>query len=109
MATVYVTYAVPAAAVAAAEAAVGPYLLGPGAVFAVPLCPHPGPANAAATFFGGCAAVADSGGLYAALPALAVGVPGAMYRVISPWRDYNPTADWHGWLAAAGLQVGKVS
>lgn len=97
--TDYVIAYVPAAARDAAEAAVAPYLLGPGAVWTVPLSPS---GSAPATHYGLCAPLAGMGALYAALPALAAAFPGGDYHTVSV-ADYAVGRDWIDWLAARGL------
>lgn len=99
MPTVYVIAYVPAAARAAAESLVGPYLTGPGAVWSVPLSAD---GSDPPTHYGLCAPVDSGGALAVALPALAAAVPGSAYHTVPP-RQYSRQRDWLDWLAARGL------
>lgn len=106
---VYVVARVPAAARDACESLVAPYLASPNDpgvyTFSVPLVPLAGADDAEPTSYGVCSAILDDSGLYQALPALSVAVPGTAYKVVSPFRTFALEADWTGWLAAGGLKV----
>ena len=98
--TEYALAYVPAASRAAAEAAVAPYLLGPGNVFTVALSPS---GALPATAYGCCAPLSDDGSLAAALPGLKAAIPGSDFHTV-PVDSYIRDSDWVAWLAAAGLQ-----
>jgi hypothetical protein len=97
--TVYVIAAIPVAARPAAEAAVAPFLLGPGEVWAVPLSPG---GSGPVSHYGLCAPVDDGGALYAMLPALAAAITGGAYHTV-PVGGYVFGRDWIDWLSARGL------
>lgn len=97
---VYVIGYVPVASRAAAETAVRPYLLGDGAVWAVPLSAT---GAAPATHYGLCAPVDDAGELYAALPALKAMFAGGDYHTVAV-GEYTRATHWVGWLLARSLR-----
>jgi hypothetical protein len=107
-----VTAFVPVGVSAPAEAAILPYLTGPGSVFTVPLVPLAGADDAEATHLGTCAAVSDASRLYAALPGLKAAIPGAEYdtvpRLPYPWVFPHAT-HWDAWLAGHGLKPQRLS
>lgn len=108
MARDYVIAAVPDPAQAVAEALVAPYLDSPNAEgahnFSVPLVPLAGPDDAAPTHYGCCASVLSGGVLASALPALAAGIPGTVFHVVTPWRDFSNQTHWIDWLAMQNLK-----
>lgn len=109
MLRVYVTAFAPAAARDTADGLVAPFLTSPNDpgvhTFGVPLVPLAGPVDAVPTAYGLCSAVPDDSGLYAALPSLSAGLPGATYAVVSPWRSFAVATHWIAWLAGHGLQT----
>jgi hypothetical protein len=108
MAGVYITAFVPAESRDAAESAVEPYLASPNDpgvyTFSAPLVPASGPSDAEPTHYGVCAKIEDSGGLYAAMPALVALIPGSAYQVVAPWKSFRNAVHWVGWLNSQGLQ-----
>jgi len=104
----YVIAAIPAADRATAEALVAPYLDSPNAEgahsFSAPLVPLGGPDDAAPTHYGCCASVLSGGVLASALPALAVGLPGTVFHIVTPWRLFSNQDHWIDWLASHNLK-----
>lgn len=110
MSRIYVIARVPAAARSVCEQLVQPLLASPNSpnafTFSVPLVPAAGPDDAQPVAFGACAPMLSEEA-NAALPPLAAGVPGVAYQSV-PWREYDTTTHWLGWLTAAGLKPQKL-
>jgi hypothetical protein len=103
--TYYVTAVIPAADRDAVEAALAPYLLSPNNpgvyTFSIPLSTT---GTGEPTYYGVCAAVPDSTGLYAAIGSLAAAFPGSSYAQ-TLWTDFVLATNWTAWLAGLGLAV----